>query len=142
MGSRLKNAVTVETGKVGEEVYMDRISATDAQKVTTRHGDSPQIDTPHDRRRVVPVDYDWGDLIDNPDRLRTLIDPASAYSVNAAMAMDVQWMTRSLPPQPEMPLQVKQVELLPHYLLGKPLLLIPTVLMLTATHRLIISLLL
>ena len=35
MGSRLKNAVTVETGKVGEEVYMDRISATDAQKVTT-----------------------------------------------------------------------------------------------------------
>ena len=87
MGSRLKNAVTVETGKVGEEVYMDRISATDAQKVTTRHGDSPQIDTPHDRRRVVPVDYDWGDLIDNPDRLRTLIDPASAYSVNAAMAM-------------------------------------------------------
>ena len=97
MGSRLKNAVTVETGKVGEEVYMDRISATDAQKVTTRHGDSPQIDTPHDRRRVVPVDYDWGDLIDNPDRLRTLIDPASAYSVNAAMAMDVQWMMRSLP---------------------------------------------
>ena len=33
------------------------------------------------------MDYDWGDLIDNPDRLRTLIDPASAYSVNAAMAM-------------------------------------------------------
>jgi len=87
MGSRLRGAVTLETGKVGEEVYMDRISATDAQKVTTRHGDSPQIDTPHDRRRVTPVDYDWGDLIDNPDRLRTLIDPASAYSVNAAMAM-------------------------------------------------------
>ena len=87
MGSRLRGAVTLEAGKVGEEVYMDRISATDAQKVTSRHGDSPQIDTPHDRRRVVPVDYDWGDLIDNPDRLRTLIDPASAYSVNAAMAM-------------------------------------------------------
>lgn len=87
MGSRLRGAVTLEAGKVGEEVYMDRISATDAQKVTTRHGDSPQIDTPHDRRRVTPVDYDWGDLIDNPDRLRTLIDPASAYSVNAAMAM-------------------------------------------------------
>ena len=87
MGSRLRGAVTLEAGKIGEEVYMDRISSTDAQKVTSRHGDSPQIDTPHDRRRVVPVDYDWGDLIDNPDRLRTLIDPASAYSVNAAMAM-------------------------------------------------------
>ena len=87
MGSRLRGAVTLEAGKVGEEVYMDRISSTEAQKVTTRHGDSPQIDTPHDRRRVTPTDYDWGDLIDNPDRLRTLIDPASAYSVNAAMAM-------------------------------------------------------
>ena len=43
MGSRLRGAVTLEAGKVGEEVYMDRISATDAQKVTTRHGDSPQI---------------------------------------------------------------------------------------------------
>lgn len=87
MGSRMRNAVTLETGKVGEEVFMDRISATAPQKVTTRHADSPLISTPHDRRRVTPVDYDWGDMIDNPDRLRLLIDPASAYSANAAMAM-------------------------------------------------------
>jgi len=87
MGSRLRNAVTLEGGKIGEEVFMDRISATSAQKVTSRHADSPLISTPHDRRRVTPVDYDWGDMIDNPDKLRLLIDPASAYSVNAAMAM-------------------------------------------------------
>jgi len=87
MGSRLRNAVTLEAGKIGEEVFMDRISATSAQKVTSRHADSPLISTPHDRRRVTPVDYDWGDMIDNPDKLRLLIDPASAYSVNAAMAM-------------------------------------------------------
>tara|TARA_B100001939_G_scaffold98122_1_gene84422 strand:- start:1028 stop:2038 length:1011 start_codon:yes stop_codon:yes gene_type:complete len=87
MGSRLRNAVTLESGKVGEEVFMDRISATAAQKVTSRHADSPLISTPHDRRRVTPVDYDWGDMIDNPDKLRLLIDPASAYSQNAAMAM-------------------------------------------------------
>ena len=87
MGSRLRNAVTLEAGKIGEEVFMDRISATSAQKVTSRHADSPLISTPHDRRRVTPVDYDWGDMIDNPDKLRLLIDPASAYSINAAMAM-------------------------------------------------------
>jgi hypothetical protein len=87
MGSRLRNAVTLETGKIGEEVFMDRISSTAAQKVTSRHADSPLISTPHDRRRVTPVDYDWGDMIDNPDKLRLLIDPASAYSANAAMAM-------------------------------------------------------
>jgi hypothetical protein len=87
MGSRLRNAVTLEGGKIGEEVFMDRISATSAQKVTSRHADSPLISTPHDRRRVTPVDYDWGDMIDNPDKLRLLIDPASAYSMNAAMAM-------------------------------------------------------
>jgi len=87
MGSRLRNAVTLEAGKIGEEVFMDRIGATSAQRVTSRHADSPLISTPHDRRRVTPVDYDWGDMIDNPDKLRLLIDPASAYSVNAAMAM-------------------------------------------------------
>ena len=87
MGSRMRNAVTLETGKVGEEVFMDRISATAPQKGTSRHADSPLISTPHDRRRVTPIDYDWGDMIDNPDKLRMLIDPASAYSANAAMAM-------------------------------------------------------
>jgi len=87
MGSRLRGAVTLEGGKIGEEVFMDRLQSTSAVKVTSRHADSPLVDTPHDRRRVTPVDYDWGDMIDNPDRLRTLIDPASAYAVNAAMAM-------------------------------------------------------
>ena len=87
MGSRLRNSVTLESGKVGEEVFMDRIDSVAAQKVTSRHADSPLISTPHDRRRVTPVDFDWGDMIDNPDKLRLLIDPASAYSTNAAMAM-------------------------------------------------------
>ena len=87
MGSRLRNTVTLETGKIGEEVFMDRIESVAAQRVTSRHADSPLISTPHDRRKVTPSDFDWGDMIDNPDKLRLLIDPASAYSANAAMAM-------------------------------------------------------
>ncbi len=85
MGSRLRNTVTLETGKVGEEVFMDRIESVAAQRVNTRHADSPLMSTPHDRRKVTPSDFDWGDMIDNPDKLRMLIDPASAYSANASM---------------------------------------------------------
>ena len=86
-GSRLRNAVNVETGKRGEEVYMERIGSVTAQKVTSRHADSPQIATPHSRRRVTPVSYDWGDMIDDVDRVRMLVDPTSVYAQNAASAM-------------------------------------------------------
>ncbi len=86
-GSRLRNACRLETGKRGEEVFMERIGSTDAQVVTSRHADSPLIDTPHDRRRVVPTSYDWGDMVDDADKVRMLIDPTSPYAVNAAYAM-------------------------------------------------------
>jgi len=86
-GSRLRNAVNVVTGVRGEQVFMDRIGPTTAQRVTSRHADSPLISTPHDRRRLTPVSYDWGDLVDNVDKLKMLIDPTSPYAMNAAMAM-------------------------------------------------------
>jgi hypothetical protein len=86
-GSRLRNAVNVVTGVRGEQVFMDRIGPTTAQRVTSRHADSPLISTPHDRRRLTPVSYDWGDLIDDVDKLKMLIDPTSPYAMNAAMAM-------------------------------------------------------
>ena len=35
----------------------------------------------------MPKSYDWGDMVDNSDKLRMLIDPASPYAVNAAYAM-------------------------------------------------------
>ena len=56
-------------------------------KRTTRHGDTPQIDTPHSRRRVSLVDYEYADLIDNQDKIRTLIDPTSSYALAAAYAL-------------------------------------------------------
>ena len=86
-GSRLRNAVTLKTGVRGEEVFMDRIGSTAPQKVTSRHADTPLISTPHDRRRITPVSYNWGDLIDNVDRVKMIIDPTSPYAQNAAYAM-------------------------------------------------------
>lgn len=87
-GSRLRNAVQLEAGKVGEEYFMDKIGKTNAQKVTSRHADSPLIETPHERRRVTPTDYDWGDMVDSFDMLRVIIaDPASAYVTTGGMAL-------------------------------------------------------
>lgn len=67
--------------------FFDRIGPTAAVKKTVRHGDTPLVNTQHTRRRGELVDYEWADLIDKQDELRILIDPKSAYTVNAAMAM-------------------------------------------------------
>ncbi|MFP4477327.1 MAG: phage capsid protein [Desulfatibacillaceae bacterium] len=85
-GSRLRPAVREER-VTGKEAFFDQIRATAARRRTTRHGDTPLIDTPHDRRKVTLLDYDWADLIDDTDRVRLITDPTSAYVRNAAFAM-------------------------------------------------------
>ncbi|MEM6492390.1 MAG: phage capsid protein [Pseudomonadota bacterium] len=85
-GSVLRPAVLVET-VVGKHAFFDQIGPVEATKVTTRHDDSPLNSTPHDRRRVTMSDYDWGDLIDEFDRVKMLADPSSAYAENAGMAL-------------------------------------------------------
>lgn len=85
-GSVLRDAVMIET-VTGKNAFFEQIGSTVAKKRLTRHGDSPLVDTPHRRRRVSLVDYEWGDLIDDPDRLRLLIEPQGPYSLNAAMAL-------------------------------------------------------
>ncbi|HKJ72944.1 MAG TPA: phage capsid protein [Alphaproteobacteria bacterium] len=86
-GSKLRRSLMIETSQNGEKAYFDQIAATAAQRTTSRHADSPLMNTPHDRRQVTLVDVEWGDLIDNRDRIRLLIDPTSAYSMNAAWAV-------------------------------------------------------
>lgn len=86
MGSRLRDAVRIEN-IVGKNAFFDQVGLATAQKRTTRHGDTPQIDTPHARRRVSLVDYEYADLIDDQDKIRMLIDPTSAYAQAAAAAM-------------------------------------------------------
>jgi len=85
MGSRLRGSVRVEP-VVGKNAFFEQIGATAAQIKTTRHMDTPQTDTPHARRRVSLEDYVWADYIDNEDKIRTLIDPASPYATNAVAA--------------------------------------------------------
>tara|TARA_R110002073_G_scaffold217537_1_gene377598 strand:- start:533 stop:1396 length:864 start_codon:yes stop_codon:yes gene_type:complete len=86
MGSRLRDAVRVEN-IVGKNAFFDQVGSATAQLRTSRHADTPQIDTPHARRRVSLADYEYADLIDDQDKVRMLIDPTSAYAMASAAAM-------------------------------------------------------
>jgi hypothetical protein len=86
-GSRLRNAVRIETGITGEEAYFDQLASTAAVRKTTRNSDTPLIKSDHRRRRVTMYDYEWADLLDKEDKLKMLIDPESAYAQNAAWAL-------------------------------------------------------
>jgi len=85
-GSVLRDAVRVET-VTGKHAFFEQIDSTTARQRTTRHGDTPLISTPHARRRVTLLDWDWADLIDDLDKVKMLIDPANPYALNAAYAM-------------------------------------------------------
>jgi len=85
-GSRLSAAVRNES-VTGKNAFFEQIGAVSARIRPSRHADTPQLDTPHDRRRVSLTDFDWADLIDDEDKVRMLIDPTSAYATNAAWAM-------------------------------------------------------
>lgn len=86
--SRLRPYVRVELGVVGKNAFFDQLSATAAVKRTSRHADTPLVNTPHSRRRVSLYDYDWADLVDNMDVKKILTDPTSSYAVNARNAMN------------------------------------------------------
>jgi hypothetical protein len=85
-GTRLMGSVRVKK-TVGKYDHFDRIGKVSAQKRTSRHGDTPQIDTPHSRRRVVLDDYEWADLIDRQDEIRMITDPRSAYAQSGGNAL-------------------------------------------------------
>lgn len=85
-GSLLRNSVRIES-VTGKNAFFDQVGSATAVKRLTRHADTPQMETPHSRRRVSLVDYEYADLIDNQDKLRTLIDPTSSYALAAAYAL-------------------------------------------------------
>lgn len=85
-GSKLRDAVRTES-VVGKSHFFERIGSTAAVKRTSRHADTPRVDTPHSRRKVTMDDYDWADLIDDSDKVRLLISPQSEYAKAGAYAM-------------------------------------------------------
>ena len=85
-GSLLRDKVRLES-VVGKNAFFDQVGSVTATVRSSRHSDTPQADTPHSRRRVTLVDYEFADLIDDLDKVRMLADPTSSYAQAAAYAM-------------------------------------------------------
>ncbi len=85
MESRLRTTC-IEQSVTGRTFYGERIGATAGADIEDRHGDTPLISTPHSRRKGTMIDWDWGDLVDDLDKQKMLIDPLSTYVRNAIAA--------------------------------------------------------
>ena len=85
-GSRLRRAVEVES-ITGEAAFFEQIGSTEAVDITSRHMDTPRVDSQHERRRITTSGAVWADLIDKEDQIRMLIDPKSKYAMNGAWAI-------------------------------------------------------
>lgn len=87
MDSRFGGKTRTESQK-GKTKFFEQIGATEAIRRTSRHADTPRVDSEHQRRAVYLNDYDWSDLIDTLDEVKLLIDPKSAYAQSAAAAFN------------------------------------------------------
>lgn len=85
-GSRLQGACRVDGDIIGKRVYYDRIGPTAAVQMTSRHADTPLVNTPQTKRSATMADYNWADLVDKVDKLKIINDPTNPYAVNAAAA--------------------------------------------------------
>ena len=85
-GSRLRGAVSEES-VTGEKAFFDQVSSVAAVKRTSRHGDTPLVETPHSRRQVTMETIEWADLIDDADKVAMLADPTNVYARTAANAI-------------------------------------------------------
>lgn len=85
--SKLENTVRREPDQVGEMRSFDRIGSVSGAEVDERHGDTNYTKVPHDRRWLSMTPWDLATLIDRPDKVRTLEDPANAYAAAHAAAV-------------------------------------------------------
>lgn len=84
--SKLRGTTREHPNVVGNTDFWDRIGPTEAIQKTTRHADTPYIETPHSRRAAYMTDWHWADLVDWSDIERILADPKSELAINAMKA--------------------------------------------------------
>lgn len=89
--SRLRGSVRIVSGLLGEKHFIDQLGKRDPVAINNRHGDSPLNSQAHDRRMLTLTDYEDGDLVDKPDIIRTLDDPANQYVQSMAMGFGRQY---------------------------------------------------
>lgn len=77
--SRLESCVSIESGIKGMSKSVNRLGQRTAQRRTARHSDTPINDQPHSTRFIDLYDWEDGDMLDDQDKIRMLVDPTSEY---------------------------------------------------------------
>lgn len=88
-GSKLMSTVEVEKVN-GKAYYFEILEPASASIRTDRHGVTPINDIGHTRRKVTMKDLHWGEMIDDPDKVRMLINPEGAYAKAGARELGRQ----------------------------------------------------
>ena len=83
--SRLRKTVNVENAK-GEKHFFDRLGTFTASAVTGRNQPITLQDADHSRRMATVTQYEAVTYLNDIDKLKMLIDPASDYAVKLARA--------------------------------------------------------
>ncbi len=86
--SRLEGTTIPPVKMEGEYLYWERLGASEAIELNTRHGDTPNIEADHSRRRSTAQPYVWATLLDRTDAARMLVDPKGPYQETARNAMN------------------------------------------------------
>lgn len=86
--SRLRQFVKQRGGVVGSSFSVERIAPAEANDVITRHGDTPFQNVVQSRRFADMQDSDWGELVDDFDKIKMIPDPTGDYVQNAVAALN------------------------------------------------------
>lgn len=84
--ARLLPYVRQET-QTAEAAFYDRIGKREMRRKEGRHSDVVYTDTPHSRRMVVMEDYYDADLVDQEDKIRTIMNLDNEYSISMGYGM-------------------------------------------------------
>ena len=77
--SRFQPLVRAEPNIVGISKTVNRLGQRTAQRRLIRHSDTPLNDQPHSTRFIDLFDWEDGDMLDDQDKVRMLVDPKSEY---------------------------------------------------------------
>ena len=85
--SKMASKVRLESVTNAEDAYFDTIDAEeDPEQDTTRHGDTPLSESEFGRRRVRPVKWHKGTMLDSRDLARMLANPTGSVVQSFAMS--------------------------------------------------------
>ncbi len=86
--SRLEGTTIPPVQVTGNALYWERLGATEAVELVTRHDDTPNIEPDHSRRKQTATPRVWAKLLDTKDQVRMLVNPLNYYNIIARSAMN------------------------------------------------------